>query len=89
MFNGGFSEEWGRLQDNYYATSPLHKANERSSGARWQAIIIRTFWDQWYLLWELQNAELHGADTASKTAANKLEVECTLAELYAVKEIQR
>ena len=86
MFNGRFSEEWSSLQDDYYATSTQHKDNKRLSGARWQTSIIRLFWDQWDLLWELRNAELHGADTASKEAANRLEVERTLTELYAMKE---
>ena len=39
-----------------------------------------------YQLWEMQNKDLHGADTASKTAALRLDTDRTLADLYRMKE---
>jgi hypothetical protein len=86
LFNARFSEEWSRLQDDFYVTSARHKHNKRLTGARWQATIIGVFWDHWDLLWVQQNQDVHGADKASKTAAIRLDVDRTLSELYRTKE---
>ncbi|KAI2495885.1 hypothetical protein MHU86_18626 [Fragilaria crotonensis] len=86
LFDARFSEEWSRLQDDYYVTSARHKHNKRLTGARWQTTIIGVFWDHWDLLWAQQNQNVHGADKASQTAALRLDVDRTLADLYRTKE---
>jgi hypothetical protein len=86
IFNGRFSGEWGRLQDEYYARLDTNQRNKYMTGDRWQVTIISCIWDEWYKLWELRNKDLHGADEASRHAAARLEVERTLDDIYAMRE---
>jgi hypothetical protein len=48
-------------------------------------VIIWHIWSQWYLVWEMPNHDLHGADASSKAKANREEVERSFREVYDVR----
>ena len=87
LFNGRFSEEWSRLQDDYYATSATRQHDKRLTGAKWQATIIGVIWEHWDVLWEQQNQAVHGMDASTKSIAIRVEVDRTLSDLYRMKEL--
>ena len=79
---GRFSSEWGALQDEYYARQARVTETKRQTGQRWQIAIIGTIWQQWFLLWELRNKDLHGADARSKALAEQRVVDRMLIDIY-------
>jgi hypothetical protein len=83
IFQGRFSTEWSLLQDDFYANQLNHKPNQkRRTGHSWQVAIIRCVWSRWYLVWEMRNHDLHGADESSRAKANREEVERSLRVIY-------
>jgi hypothetical protein len=79
LFLGRFGEEWSILQDNYYAQKAAEAAHvegkiKKQTGHRWQVSIIGILWDQWWVLWESRNPDLHGEDARSRAQAETLEV---------------
>jgi hypothetical protein len=82
MFLGWFSCKWSSLQDEYYARQARATETKRQTGQRWQTAIIGAIWQQWFLLWELRNTELHGADARSQALAERLVVDRTLIDIY-------
>jgi hypothetical protein len=85
LFIGRFSSEWGTLRDEYYARQSRSTENKRQTGQRWQIAIISTLWQQWFLLWEMRNKELHGADSRSQAQAERRVVERTLIDIYDIR----
>ena len=79
---GRFTTEWSDLEDNFYARRPKAKAVKRQTGQRWQVAIIGILWDQWRLVWEARNKDLHGADAHHRALAETREVHRDLRDLY-------
>ena len=80
---GRFTEAWSDLQDNFYARRrPRTKSTKRQTGQRWQVAIIGILWDQWRLVWEARNKDLHGADAHQRALAEEREVHRDLRDLY-------
>ena len=44
--------------------------------------IITVFWEQWYDLWKIRNADVYGKDEATRVQAEKREVTRRLASIY-------
>jgi hypothetical protein len=82
LIQGRFSTEWSTVQDNFYARQLNCRQNKIRTGQRWQVAIIRVIWAQWFLLWEMRNRDLHGADTSSRAKAARAAVEYSLREIY-------
>ncbi|KAI2497031.1 hypothetical protein MHU86_793 [Fragilaria crotonensis] len=82
VFLGRFSQESGSHQDEYYARPAHTIETKRYTGQRWQIAVIRSIWQQWFLLWALRNKALHGADARLQTQAERRVVERTLTDLY-------
>ena len=85
LWQGRFSAEWATLQDDYYARKKLNKLNKRYTGHRWQVAIIGTLWDQWRVLWESRNQDLHGATLAQRTQSEARDVHRDLRDLYDIR----
>ena len=75
LFNGRFCLEWARIQDDYVYIQKLKRStlpNRRRrpgtnsppirlrSGTQWTGEIIATLWGQWYKVWTMRNASIHG-----------------------------
>ena len=45
-------------------------------------ILIGFLWEQWWLVWESRNKDLHGSDAKSRAQAEERETHRTLRELY-------
>jgi hypothetical protein len=86
IFNGRFSSEWSRLQDQYSASMDTERRTKSMTGDRWQAAIIGDIWDKWLKLWEMRNKDLHGASVLSRNTALRLEAEQTLDDIYSMRE---
>jgi hypothetical protein len=82
IFLGRFSQEWGSLQDKYYARRAHTTETKRYTGQRWQIAVISSIWQQWFLLWALRNKALHGADARLQMQAERRVVKRTLSDLY-------
>lgn len=87
LFLGRFSNEWSYLQDNFYAQQAAEegqtkKKTKKLTGQRWQVAMIGLLWDQWWVVWESRNQDLHGADERSRAQAETREVHRKLRELY-------
>ena len=82
LFQGRFSVEWGRLQDEYYARLVNTDNTKRRTGHRWQTTIIGKIWEQWFLVWATRNKDKHGVDSTARAYAARQEVDRGLRELY-------
>jgi hypothetical protein len=84
LFLGRFSNEWGDLQDNYYARLREEKVtkSKKQTGQRWQALVISALWEQWWAVWDSRNKDLHGSDAKSRAQAEERDVHRTLRDLY-------
>ena len=58
------------------------RKKHKRTGQKWQTIMIRWLWDQWWELWTSRNKDLHGADAAARAKAATREAHRTLRELY-------
>jgi hypothetical protein len=61
-----------------------HLPNKHKTGQKWQTTIITVvIWEQWYELWIMRNAEVHGKeDAATKTLVEKQEIKRQLEIIY-------
>ena len=82
VFLGRFSWKWSDLQDDFYAVRREPGKMKRLTGQRWQTAIIGALWEQWYLVWAIRNADLHGATETAKSRAIETEVRRNLSDLY-------
>jgi hypothetical protein len=73
---------WSDVQDDFYAARREPGKMKRLTGQRWQTAIIGAVWDQWYLVWAIRNADLHGAPETNKSRAIATEVRRDLSDLY-------
>jgi hypothetical protein len=71
VFLGRFSWEWRDMQDAYYSTRSHANPGKQRQGDSWQVAIIGCLWDQWYLLWESRNKDLHGADARQSSVIER------------------
>ena len=90
LFLGRFSNEWSDLQDNFYAQKAAENEHtkqktKKQTGHRWQVALIGLLWDQWWVVWESRNKDLHGADARSRAQVETREVQRKLRELYDLK----
>ena len=83
---GRFSTDWSEIQDDQYASMLNTKGNKRRTGQRWQTAIIGELWNQWFMLWEMRNSDLHGATESSRARAEREEVERSFREIYDMRE---
>jgi hypothetical protein len=81
LFNGRFSGEWVRLQDDYYYNHRRH-TKYRRTGAQWQQRLITLIWSQWRQLWSLRNNDVHGNTAREKTAAEHTTMARQLSAIY-------
>lgn len=86
VFLGRFNEKWSEMQDVYYTTRPTYNPKKCRTGLHWQVAIIGNIWDQWYLLWEQRNQDVHGADARLMAQTERRNVLRTLREIYALRE---
>ena len=82
---GRFSRERSDLQDACYASRPNDNPKKCRTGLQWQAAIISGLWDQWYLLWESRNQDLHGMNEWQNAIIERRSALRTLRELYALR----
>jgi exonuclease III len=82
IFNGRFSNQWARRQDEYYARVETNRRNRRQTGQQWQTNIIGEIWEAWFLIWEKRNQDIHGFDANSKAEALRRKVEQSLRDIY-------
>lgn len=85
VFLGRFSSKLSYLQDEYYARRAHSIDTTRQTGLRWQIALISTLWNQWFLLWAIRNQSLHGADSKTRTQAERREVDRMLVDIYDVR----
>lgn len=90
LFLGRFSNEWSDLQDTFYAQKAAENAHTKKkttkqTGHRWQVAMIGLLWEQWWVVWESRNKDLHGADERSRAQAETRELQRKLRELYDLK----
>ncbi len=84
MFNGRFSSEWSRVQEEYYARLRQQRnAKDRRTGNSLQTRTILQIWKQWQILWKFRNEELHGSDEKTRKTSERRSIEVELHTLYA------
>ena len=71
LFLGRFSLEWGQLQDDYYARQVNRDKTKRRTGHQWQVTIIGKLWEQWFLVWDMRNADKHGVDSTARACIGR------------------
>ena len=85
LFNGRFSKQWEDIQNTHLYRVRDQLPTKNNSGQRWQVAIITVIWEQWYDLWKLRNADVHGKDEATRALAAKREMSRRLEAIYAQK----
>ena len=58
------------------------KEGKQRTGQRWQQAIIGEIWNQWFEVWKMRNADLHGDTETTKTRAEREDVERMLRDIY-------
>ena len=85
LWLGRFSVEWSDMQDNFYTRNPTSddaKKKKKLTGQRWQVAIIGEIWDQWRVIWDSRNQDLHGADERQRAEVETREVRRDIRDLY-------
>lgn len=83
MFNGRFCNQWEDIQNTHLYQVRHHLPTKNNSGQRWQVAIITIIWEQWYDLWKMRNADVHGKDEVTRALAEKRETSRRLEMIYA------
>jgi hypothetical protein len=89
VFNGRFSSEWRRIQDQHYllVRRRTHEGkNDKRTGQRWQHRFMLFIWGQWLTLWKLRNDELHGANATTQQTIAQTIIHYELRNLYDQRE---
>jgi len=89
VFNGRFSSEWRRLQDQHYllVRRRTHEGKkDKQTGQWWQRSFILFIWSQWLTLWKLRNNKLHGENAATKQTSAQRIIHSELRNLYERRE---
>jgi hypothetical protein len=75
------------MQGNYYYRQcELIPGIKKKTGLKWQNGLINLIWDQWYVLWKIRNADIHGHDTTTQAIAERREATQQLAAIYEMRE---
>jgi hypothetical protein len=85
LFQGRFSDEWSRLQsDYYYRTRDSRPSGQihKFTGNGWQVKIITALWNHWRTLWKQRNQDVFGHDAATIAMAETKEVKRRLIQIY-------
>ena len=82
LFLGRFCLEWSDIQDDYYARERDCQQKNKQTGNRWQVAVIGELWDQWHLLWNSRNKDLHGETQNQQRTAEHRNIHRDLRELY-------
>jgi hypothetical protein len=80
LFNGRFSTEWSRLQDEYLTDQNLK--TKKITGQIWATQLLLSIWEGWANLWTIRNEVIHGHDKASRQRIQRLEVESDIRAIY-------
>ena len=81
IFNGRFSTEWTRLQDEYYYRHRNH-TKYRRTGIQWQKNLITVIWTQWQHVWKMRNDDVHGNTLRAKQAIERSAITRELTTIY-------
>jgi hypothetical protein len=85
---GRFVNEWRRIQGRYSETNiqPTRFDDSAVQYKRtpelWLKGLISVMWDQWYVLWEDRNQDLHGRDAQTRQSKLRQDVQRQLGEIY-------
>ena len=85
---GRFVNEWRRIQSRYSETNiqPTRFDDSAVQYKRtpelWLKGLISVMWDQWYVLWEDRNQDLHGRDAQTRQSKLRQDVQRQLGEIY-------
>jgi hypothetical protein len=82
VFLGRFCLEWCHLQDEFYSRTSEARGKNAWTGLRWQVSVIGEIWDQWRVLWNLRNHELHGATVSQQATAEIRNIQRDLRDIY-------
>jgi hypothetical protein len=78
LFKGRFSQTWKQVQDQYLGP----RKTKRNNGQSWLTKIINTLFQQWWILWELRNSDLHGRDNNTKIQSQSRQGMRELTQFY-------
>jgi exonuclease III len=82
LFNGRFSKEWSRIQDESYGRNRPPPGKQKRTGMRWQTRFILKIWEQWDDRWSDRNKTLHGQDATTRNQALRRETQRQLDGIY-------
>ncbi len=84
LFNGRFSTEWARIQDEYYyrTNTARHENKKVLTGQKWQVKLITFIWEKWHKLWKMRNQDVHGKDATTIAQAETRDVQRSLDVIY-------
>ena len=85
LFNGRFSNEWARIQNNHYSGArppDPDSSSRRRTGDRWQVQLITLIWTKWDTAWSDRNQALHGYNAITRQTALRQEVRRQLTTIY-------
>ena len=85
LFNGRISTEWSRLQNDYLHQQGLH--NKKNTGQLWATNILSRIWEEWYLVWTIRNAVIHGHDQTGRNRIQRIEAEVEIRAIYDEREL--
>jgi hypothetical protein len=69
LFQGRFSTQWIKLQDQYLQANGI--SNPNTTGTLWVTRMITVIWRQFFTMWEQRNLKVHGHDLATRTKAQR------------------
>jgi hypothetical protein len=91
LFSGRLSLEWARHQNDHLFvrqqrqqdTQPAAiKRSDSRTGHTWAAAIIQAIWEQWFDVWTMRNAEVHGHDQRTRNEQRECHNVARLQEIY-------
>ena len=82
VFNGRFSIEWSRIQQEYYSKHRTKPGIKNRNGSQWQVKLMTLIWEQWRKVWKERNQEVHGQDEAERSRAERANMSRELREVY-------
>ena len=87
IFNGRFGLAWSIYQERYYSRLEANTRTKVMTGQRWQTNLIKCIWNQWFLLWSMQNQDVHGADEATRRQIEREVVSREIREIHDSKHL--
>jgi hypothetical protein len=86
---GRFGTEWRRIQARYSeriiqpTRATKSELQPKRTPEQWSIGLISVLWEQWYLLWDDRNQDVHGRDAQQRQSQLRQEVQRQLGEIYA------